>query len=69
MFYLHVIQRDRSVDDYAENGDVFSFKRVVYHGPFANEQDALDFGVSWGHHKMAYTMEVVEYGEDKCTLR
>jgi hypothetical protein len=65
MYYLHVIQMDRSVDDYDDNGDAFSFKRVVYHGPFTKEQDAVDFGVSWGHHKMAYTMEVVEFRGDQ----
>jgi hypothetical protein len=64
MFYLHVIQMDRSVDDYDGDGHVFSFKKVVYHGPFANEQDALDFGVSRGYHNMAYTMELVEFGGD-----
>ena len=61
MYYLHVIQMDRSVDDYDDNGDAFSFKRVVYHGPFANEEEALAFGKSRGHHKMAYTMEVIQF--------
>jgi|TARA_B110000503_G_scaffold12532_1_gene17044 hypothetical protein len=62
MYYLHVIQKDRFVDDYDHDGNVFSFKRVAYHGPFDNEQDALNFGISQGHHRMAYTMEVIEFG-------
>ena len=61
MYYLHVIQFDRYVDDYDPEGNVFSFNRVVYQGPFTNEQDALDFGVSQGHNRMAYTMEVIQF--------
>jgi hypothetical protein len=61
MYYLHVIQMDRSVDDYDGEGNVFSFKRVVYHGPFTDEQDTLDFGVSRGYNRMAYTMEVIQF--------
>jgi hypothetical protein len=61
MYYLHVIQFDRYVDNYDVEGNEFTFKRVVYHGPFTNEQDALDFGVSQGYNRMAYTMEVIQF--------
>jgi hypothetical protein len=61
MYYLHVIQKDRFVDDYDGDGNVFSFKRAVYHGPFPNEQDALDFGISRGYNGMAYTMKVIHF--------
>jgi hypothetical protein len=59
-YYLHVSQEDRFKDSCTEDGSSFSFKRVKYHGPYSDEEEALDMAISLGYDKMCYTIEVVE---------
>ena len=59
-YYVHVNQRDRFVQDYDEEGDCFSFKRVFWYGPFETEKDALDKAFQFGYQRMCYTIEIIE---------